>query len=257
MHDRPQEFVMTSESPANELPATAQQPAQWRRAVAVFVLIVGAYLLVAYFLMPLFWTRYYHRHPALENAPRITHTSDGNPGDPLNVALVGSEAEVKAIMQAAAWHPADPLSMKSDLAIAVTTVLDRQDVTAPVSNLFLFGRKEDLAFERPAGDSPKKRNHVRFWKTEKLDTDGRPMWIGAATYDERVGLSHTTGQITHHVAPEVDVERDRLMSDLTKTGDLSETYFVENFHAVREGKNGGGDPWRTDGRLQVGVVTVE
>jgi len=248
---------MTAPSPANELPAAAHQPSQWRRAFVAFALIVGAYLLVAYLLMPLFWTRYYHRHPALENAPRITHTSDGNPGDPLNVALVGSETEVQAIMRAASWTPAAGLGLKSDLKIGVDTVLDRPDLNAPVSNLFLFGRKEDLAFERPAGDSPKKRNHVRFWKTERLNAEGRPMWIGAATYDERVGLSHTTGQITHHVAPEVDVERDRLMSDLTKTGELSETYFVENFHAVRTGKNGGGDPWQTDGRLAVGMIATK
>jgi len=29
------------------------------------------------------------------------------------------------------------------------------------------------------------------------------------------------------------------------------------FHKVREGKNGGGDPWRTDGRLFVGVIAVK
>ena len=33
---------------------------------------------------------------------------------------------------------------------------------------------------------------------------------GGATFDERVGLSHTTGQITHHIAPDVDTERDHL-----------------------------------------------
>ena len=66
---------MASESPANELPPLSHQSSHWRRAVVVFALIVGAYLLVAYYLMPLFWTRYYHRHPALENAPRIRRFS--------------------------------------------------------------------------------------------------------------------------------------------------------------------------------------
>jgi hypothetical protein len=29
---------------------------------------------------------------------------------------------------------------------------------------------------------------------------------------------------------------------------------MDNFHKVREGKNGGGDPWQTDGNLHVGVI---
>jgi hypothetical protein len=249
---RPKNF----ESVAGNATPFPPQRSAWRRGAVGIVICVGTYLLFAYILAPLLWLRYYHRHPALDASPRITQTSDGHPGDPLNVALVGADAEVMAIMQAARWHPADPLGLKSDLAIGVDTVLDRPDVNAPVSNLFLFGRKEDLAFECPVGDSPKKRNHVRFWKMEKPDADGRPLWIGSATYDERVGLSHTTGQITHHVAPDVDTERDRLLDDLIKTGDLSETYYVDDFHTVRQGKNGGGDPWHTDGRLAVGVIAA-
>ena len=56
-----------------------------------------------------------------------------------------------------------------------------------VSDLYLFGRKQDLAFERPIGDNPRKRHHVRFWHWDKLE-DGRPVWFGSATLDERVGL---------------------------------------------------------------------
>jgi hypothetical protein len=59
------------------------------------------------------------------------------------------------------------------------------------------------------------------------------------------------------VAPDVDTERDRLMGDLKKTGDLAETYFVDDYHKIREGKNGGGDPWHTDGRLAVGVIAIK
>jgi hypothetical protein len=41
-------------------------------------------------------------------------------------------------------------------------VFKRPDDEAPVSTLYLFGRKEDLAFEKPVGGSPKERHHVRF-----------------------------------------------------------------------------------------------
>jgi len=98
---------------------------------------------------------------------------------------------------------------------------------------------------------------VRFWKSEDVDSDGRPVWIGAAVYDEHVGFSETTGQITHVTGPDIDKERDKLMLDLKETGMLSETYFIDDFHKIHEGRNGGGDPWRTDGKLAVGIIKAD
>lgn len=218
--------------------------------------LVAVYLLAAYVLMPLLWKRYDRRHPSLENIPGIAYAADGVPGDPLNVALVGTRHELIGILLAAKWDPADALSFKSCLEIAEATVLKRPYDEAPVSSLYLFGRKEDLAFEQPVGPDPRKRHHVRFWKSDKLDPDGRPMWMGSVTYDERVGLSDRTGQITHHIGPDVDAERDRLFDQLRATGKLVETSEVPDFHKVREGRNGGGDPWRTDGKLYVGVIAA-
>jgi hypothetical protein len=80
--------------------------------------------------------------------------------------------------------------------------------------------------------------------------------FGYAIFDERVGLSHTTGQITHHTGPDVDAERDYLFHDLQQTGDLSEFYIVPGFHKILEGINGGGDSWHTDGKLYVGVIAT-
>lgn len=227
---------------------------RWKSAAWLVIAAIVAYLAVAYVVMPLGWTRYEKRHPWLAEMPGVTHTKDGIPGDPLNVALVGTEADVHQIMLKSQWHPADPLSLKSDLRIAADSVLERPYEDAPVSDLYLFGRKEDLAFEQPVGPDPRQRHHVRFWKSEKPDADGRPVWIGAVTFDERVGLSHTTGQITHHIGPDVDAERDRLFQGLEATGGLVEIHYVDDFHKVLEGRNGGGDPWRTDGRLAVGVI---
>jgi hypothetical protein len=219
-------------------------------AVLAFLVI---YLLGAYVVLPLGWRRYAHRHPALDDAPRITHTGAGIPGDPLNVALLGSELEVKKIMLTAGWYPADPLTLKSCLRIAEASVLKRPYDDAPVSNLFLFGRKEDLAFEKPVGDNPRKRHHVRYWKWDELAPDGSSVWFGSVTYDERVGVSHTTGQITHHIGPDIDIERDHLFADLERTGELAEVYPVDGFQALH-GRNGGGDPWHTDGTLTVGIL---
>jgi hypothetical protein len=228
-----------------------------RRAAIIVAGLLVAYLLVAYVILPLGWVRYAHHHPALDDIPRLTRTIDDIPGDPLNVALFGTETELKKIMLAAKWYPADPLTLRSCLEMADAAVLKRPYDDAPVSNLYFEGRKEDLAFEQPVGDSPRHRHHVRFWRLDKADTDGRPVWVGSAVYDERVGLSRTTGEVTHVTAPDVDAERDYLSHDLEQTGDLAEQYVVDDFHKQREGRNGGGDPWHTDGKLYVGVIAVK
>jgi hypothetical protein len=225
-----------------------------RRVARWAVMALVAYLLGAYLVTPLMWERYARRHPSLDDNPRITTTGDGHPGDPLNVALVGTRAELDAAMRAAGWFPAAALGLKSDLEIAADTVLSRPDDEAPVSSLYLFGRKEDAAFEQPVGDNPRQRHHVRFWKSAGADGDGRPVWLGSATYDEKVGLSHTTGQVTHHIDGDVDAERDHLFESLEAAGALEEAWTVDDYHQVREGRNGGGDEWRTDGRLRAGRI---
>src|ERR1035438_8737541 len=139
------------------------------------------------------------------------------------------------------------------MRIAVDSVFRRPDDEAPVSDLFLFGRKQELAFEQPVGDSPRKRHHVRFWRWDKLHDD-RPVWFGSATFDERVGVSYETGQITHHIGPDVDAERDRILAELQKARQAQEVYYMDGFHKVLQGRNGGGDPWHTDGRLAVAIL---
>lgn len=235
--------------------ASGVSPATHRRCLALFV-VLGLYLLGAYILTPALWSRYARHHPALEHMPDITHTGNGIPGDPINVALVGSEEDLVRIMLAAKWYPADPLSLRSSLRIAADSVLRRPYDDAPVSSLYFWGHRQDLAFEQPVGDSPRKRHHVRFWKSPRLDAQGHPLWAGSITYDERVGFSHTTGQITHHVDWNVDAERDALFRELRATGRLSREVVVDDFHTAREGRNGGGDLWKSDGRLFVGWIGV-
>src|SRR5439155_10042922 len=140
-------------------------------------------LALAYLILPALWKRYTHKHPWLEEIPGITHAADGIPGDPLNVALIGTKTEVMKIMVAAGWYPADPLTLHSCLEIAEATVLKRPYDDAPVSNLYLWGRKQALAFEQPVGNDPRKRHHVRFWRSEVVDLDGQPVWVGAAIFD--------------------------------------------------------------------------
>jgi hypothetical protein len=215
---------------------------------------VATYLLLAYVLVPALWKRHYERHPALADTPRITRTGSDLPADPLNVALVGSRADVEAAMRAAGWSPAAALGVRADLGIAESVVLDRPDPTAPVSTLYLFGRKEDLAFEQNVGGSARHRNHVRFWQAPQSDEGGQPLWLGAATFDRSVGISHDTGQITHHIGPDIDAERNTLMNDLAKAGWVAHRSQVEGIGPTQDGRNGGGDRYFTDGMMDVAVL---
>jgi len=153
------------------------------------------------------------------------------------------------------WHPADPITLKSSLEIAAGTVFHRSYDDAPVSPLMLWGKQQDLTFEFPFGEDPTQRHHIRFWLAPEQDASGRTLWAAGATFDRSVGLSHTTGQITHHIAADIDTERNHVIASLNATGKLADIVSVEGFHTAREGRNGGGDPWRTDGTLVLGVIS--
>jgi len=195
-------------------------------------------------------------HPALLRAPRHTVTKQGHRGDPVNIAFVGTEENLHRALAAARWYAADPITLQSSLRIAADVVLKKPYPHAPVSDLYLWGRRQDLAYEQPVGDSPKQRHHVRFWRSREVDPDGDPLWLGAATFDQRVEISRTTGGVTHKIAPEVDRERNKLVRDTAGAGLLDGYYWVDRFHLQREGRNGGGDRYVTDGRLAVGVLSL-
>ena len=232
--------------------APTSRRARTRRIVLVAVVV---YLAVAYLLLPELWIRHEH-HQTFAGLPMRTLTGDGIPGDPVNVALIGNEPELVGAFERAGWSRAAELGLRSDVEIGASVLLRRPDPNAPVSKLYLFGRKEDVAFEKEVGRSAKQRNHVRFWRVELArDPSDRPLWLGAATFDRGVGLSHRTGQITHHIAADIDVERDHVIDDLAAAGQVDVEYRVAGIGPTLDGRNGGGDRFFTDGEIAVGVLT--
>ena len=226
-----------------------------RRLAEAVGIALALYLLAAYAILPLVWTEVERgHHPALQGLPTVTYNADGIPADPLNVALVGHEPDLIKAMLAAHWHPADPITLRSSLEIAESVVLHRPDPDAPVSPLYVFGRKQDLAFEQDVGGSADQRHHVRWWRVEPVDAAGRPLWIGDASFDRDAGISHLTGQITHHIAPDLDAERDQLMADLAAAGQLAGQYEWPGIGPTQDGRNAGGDRYYTDGMIMVGVL---
>lgn len=221
-----------------------------RRMIFWGIIVLAAWSIAAYFLLPMAW-RHYERQPRLADLPMVTRTSQGIPGDPINVGLVGTEEDIIRAMHAAGWTPADPVTLKSSIGIIGSVLLGRPDPKAPVSPLYFDHRVEDLAFEKEVGKSADRRDHVRFWKVLDRGEEGRPVWLGAATYDRGVGLSHYTGQVTHHIGPDIDAVRALLIDDLKAAKMVEATYQVTGVGPTINGRNGGGDRYYTDGEVWI------
>jgi hypothetical protein len=221
-----------------------------RRASVILLLGMAVYILLAYIVLPALWTHHEHQK-GLAGLDMVTRTSQGIPGDAINVGLIGDKSDIVCAMHAAKWFPADPITLKSSIEIVGSVLLDRPYKDAPVSNLYYLGRREDLAFEKPIGASADRRNHVRFWKVLDDGQEKRPVWLGAATMDRGVGVSHYTGAVTHHIDADIDLERAALTLDLEAAGMVSAKYQVTGVGPTLAGRNGGGDLYYTDGEVWI------
>jgi LssY C-terminus len=233
----------------------ASRHSKLRTALIAFAVILVAYGAIAYIAIPLALTHYEHQRK-LSGLTMVTRTAQDIPGDPINVGLVGSKEDVLCAMHAAEWYPADPITFRSSVEIVGSVILRRPYRDAPVSPLFYDGRREDLAFEKPVGDSADRRNHVRFWQVLKEGDEGRPVWLGSATFDRDVGLSRYTGQVTHHIAPDIDAERDALTDDLEKAKVVEAIYEVTGVGPTLNGRNGEGDRYYTDGEVEISRLVI-
>jgi hypothetical protein len=221
-----------------------------RRASIILLLTMAVYVLLAYIVLPLLWTHHEHQK-GLAGLEMVTRTGQGIPGDPINAGLIGDKSDILCAMHAAGWYPADPITLKSSIEIVGSVLLDRPYKDAPVSNLYYLGRREDLAFEKPIGASADRRNHVRFWKVLDEGQEKRPVWLGSATMDRGVGVSHYTGAVTHHIDADIDLERKTLALDLEAAGMVTAKYQVTGIGPTLAGRNGGGDLYYTDGEVWI------
>lgn len=217
------------------------------------VFIVVLWLLTAYFLLPRI-----HRLLSRIYVPNYfigrARTADGLLADPVNFALRGDKQTLVKIMKKAGWIEADPLTLKNSMRVVASILRRRSYDKAPVSDLFVFGRKQDLAFQKEVDGNPAKRHHVRFWHIPKeiylpggYDVD----WVGAATYDDAVGLSLFTLQITHSIDGDVDAERDFVVKTIKKVHRAKNIQRVDGFFPGYKHRNGGGDSFFTDGSMVI------
>ncbi len=173
------------------------------------------------------------------HVPSYTTTGDGFPGDPVNLALIGTRHQLRAAFARAGWFEADPLSLRSSWHMATAFVFNRPYPKAPFSTLFLFGRGQDLGFQRPIDASPRKRHHIRFWAVPsghvdtELDTAAfwrdapipaeheTALWVGAGTKDTGFSLTWLSFQITHATDADTNAERDFIVSELARIGAIA------------------------------------
>lgn len=190
--------------------------------------------------------------PALfANIPRRVQDQQGNPGDMVNFALIGSEQQVKTDLANAGWIPTDA-NTQDALIHGLLQTLEHQSYHAvPMSTLYLFGRPQDMAYARGHDlEVAASRNHLRLWKSAEI-VDGKPLWVGSATHDHGFETDQRNGGITHHIDPDIDQERDFIVQSLADSGGARAAAYVLPANPVASAKTATGGSFTTDGRIAV------
>ena len=184
-----------------------------------------------------------------KRVPSYTITGDGLPGDPVNVALIGTLQQLRSAFAILGWSEADQLSLVSSWGMIRAFAFNSPYPSAPFSTLYLFGRGQDIGFQKAIDNSPRKRHHIRFWAlgiTRAEDTWGaagfwqntdrppdkeRVLWVGAGTRDTGMSLTRLTFQITHATDSDTNAERDYIIAELRKNR------VIETVKAYRSGQD--------------------
>src|SRR5690348_15250602 len=175
-----------------------------------------------------------------KRVPRYTVTGDGLPGDPVNLALIGTMHQLRSAFAAAGWTNADRLSIASSWRMVCAFAFNSPYPTAPFSTLYLFGRGQDIGFQKAIDNSPRKRHHIRFWalslshaesalgqpsfwlNTDRPPDGARVHWVGAGTKDTGLSLTRLTFQITHATDTDTNAERDYILEELQAAQTISD-----------------------------------
>src|SRR6516165_6591128 len=192
--------------------------------------------------------------------PCCTKSSNGERnGDPLNLVIVESKGKPIVPFVARGWHLARTLDVASMMETARAFIFRDAFLTSPVSPLYLFDRKEDIALQK-ARSTINERVHARFWLTP-YTFEGRRIWIGQVSRDIGVRLTDQTWNLTtHKIAPDVDFDRAYLLQDLVMSGFVERYGYVDGVGfapASAPRTNLTGDSYYTDGLRAVIFLSNE
>jgi hypothetical protein len=196
----------------------------------------------------------------LEALPARAADADGREeGDPLNLVIVGEEPLMMSAMSECGWaftHRIDGTTVRRMITAALR---GNPYLTAPVSSLYVFDRKQDVAFQR-ARSNLSQRNHLRLWLAP-FSVEGRPVWIGQVSRDIGIKLTTKSPTLTTHVIdPMVDESRQFVLESLLFRFRISDFGFSRASEAVPRShprKNLAGDPYFTDGLRLVVFLSQE
>src|SRR5271156_1074548 len=190
----------------------------------------------------------------LGKIPRRISDQQGNPGDMVNVFVVGSQAELEKVFSSAGWVRVDS-SVQNTVMNAVVDSIEKKDyLTMPMSTLYLFKRPQDYGF---AHAEPVRvamsRNHLRAWKSP-YQVDGRTLWCIAATHDTGFERDQRNNGLTHKIDPAIDGEREYVNDTLSATGLVVQRSHVTPSDPLLTAKTATGGEFHSDGRILVLVL---
>jgi hypothetical protein len=185
------------------------------------------------------------------NLPRRVASKSGEPGDMVNLLVIGTKEQVAAALQSAGWVQPDRTAQDAIVHAIKEAMAHTAYSEMPMSQLYLFGRPQDFSFaEGMPIQIVAERNHFRLWGAPWLDSGGRAVWAGAGTHD--IGIERDqAGQLTHRIDPNVDSERDYILETLQDAGKVEKSLYVTPTNPIRQALTATGDDYRSDGRILV------
>ncbi len=190
----------------------------------------------------------------LSKIPRRVSDPAGNPGDMVNVMIVGTQDQVVQAFTAAGWVQVDKTVQETALNALMGSLEKKDYLTMPMSTLFLFGRAQDYGF---AHAEPVRvamsRNHLRVWKSP-YEVEGRPLWCVAATHDIGFERDQRNNGVTHKIDPAIDGEREYVNGTLSGTGLVIRRDHVTPADPLTTAKTATGGEFHSDGRILVLVL---
>ena len=187
----------------------------------------------------------------LDRIPTRVNDAEGNVGDRVNFLIIGSEAQVHRILDAADWIQPDKSIKNAFMRGALESFSREAYVTMPISNLMLFGRNQDFGY---AQADPIKviatRHHFRLWRAP-FDVGGQTLWAGAGTHDIGLEKDQRNGKLTHKIDPAVDGERDYIAQSLQQTGLVAKVEYMTPSNPITDAKTATGGGFHSDGRTLV------
>jgi hypothetical protein len=178
-----------------------------------------------------------------------TNTDATRDGDPLNLIIVQGKDNLFLPFTARGWHLSQKLDAVSIAETVRAFILRGEYSTSPVSPLYTFGRREDVALQK-ARSTINERIHMRLWLAP-YTLESRNVWIGQVSRDIGVRLTDQVWNLTtHKIGPDVDFDRGYLLQDLLLSGFVDKYGFVNGVGAAPSSApraNLTGDPYYTDG----------